>query len=180
MRTIIFSTAIRLLTPVFLLFSVYILFRGHNHPGGGFVGGLIGSIAFVFHVLAHGATATARVFFSITLYLHPRQSGHSRTRYFLQIMSANLRRNRARGNGFRWSFVYVRVRPVYLMGLGLLLATFSGTIGLLQQKPFMSAYWLGSEFPVLSFLGTPLLFDAGVYLLVLGMVLKMVFTMSKD
>jgi multicomponent Na+:H+ antiporter subunit B len=180
MRTIIFSTAIRLLTPIFLLFSVYILFRGHHHPGGGFIGGLIGSIAFVFHVLAHGATATARVFFSLTIYHYPRQSGHSRTNYFLQIMSANFRRSRSRDKAYRWNFLIVRIRPVYLMGLGLLLAVFSGSIGLLQQRPFMSAYWLGEDLPVLSSLGTPLLFDAGVYLLVLGMVLSMIFTMSKD
>lgn len=180
MRTIIFSTAIRLLTPVFLLFSVYILFRGHNHPGGGFIGGLIGSIAFVFHVLAHGANATARVFFSLTLYHYPRQAGHSRTRYFMQIMNANLRGRRKGYKENRWNYIFVRVRPVYLIAFGLLLAVTSGTIGLLAGQPYMAAFWMDVHLPVLGSLGTPLLFDAGVYLLVLGMVLKMIFTMSKE
>ena len=180
MRTIILSTAIRLLTPVFLIFSVYILFRGHNHPGGGFIGGLIGSIAFVFHVLAHGANATARVFFSLTLFHHPRQEGHSRTRYFLQIMNANLRGRRKGYKENHWNHVFVRVRPVYLIGLGLLLAVSSGIIGLLAGQAFMSGLWLDMHLPVIGSLGTPLMFDAGVYLLVMGMVLKMIFTMSKE
>lgn len=180
MRTIILSTAIRLLTPLFLVFSVYILFRGHNHPGGGFIGGLIGSIAFVFHVLAHGANATAKVFFSLTLYHYPRQQGHSRTRYFLQIMNANIRGRRKGYRENHWNYIFVRVRPVYLLALGLLLAVGSGIIGLLAGQSFMSGLWLDVQLPIIGSLGTPLLFDAGVYLLVLGMVLKMIFTMSKE
>lgn len=181
MRTIIFSTAIRLLTPVFLLFSVYILFRGHNHPGGGFIGGLIGAIAFVFHVLAHGANATFRVFFSLTFYFYTRRAaGHSRTRYALQILNANVRNRKSKEQPHRWNFVIWRVRPVYLMGLGMLLAVTSGTMSLALQKPFMTGLWMEHKLPVLGALGTPLLFDAGVYLLVMGMVLKLVFTMSKE
>ena len=180
MRTIIFSTAIRLLTPVFLLFSVYILFRGHNHPGGGFIGGLIGSIAFVFHVLAHGANATSRVFFSLTLYFYPRQQGDSRTRYALQLLNANIRNRRRGSDPHRWNFIFFRVRPVYLMGLGLLLAVASGTLSLLLHKPYMTGSWMEHELPLVGSLGTPLLFDTGVYLLVMGMVLKVVFTMSKE
>ena len=42
----IFRTAARLLMPLLLLFSVFLLFRGHNQPGGGFVGGLIAAAAF--------------------------------------------------------------------------------------------------------------------------------------
>ncbi|MFD2998986.1 MnhB domain-containing protein [Pontibacter toksunensis] len=180
MRTIILSTAIRLLTPVFLIFSVYILFRGHNHPGGGFIGGLIGSIAFVFHVLAHGANATAKVFFSLTLYHYPRQEGKSRTRYFLQIMNANLRGRRKGDKELHWNYIFVRVSPVYLIGVGLLMAVSSGMIGLVSGYSFMKGLWMDMQLPVIGSLGTPLLFDAGVYLLVMGMVLKMIFTMSKE
>ncbi|GAA4427594.1 Na+/H+ antiporter subunit B [Pontibacter saemangeumensis] len=180
MRTIIFSTAIRLLTPVFLLFSVYILIRGHNHPGGGFIGGLIGAIAFVFHVLAHGANATSRVFFSLTFYFYPRQAGHSRTRYAMQILNANIRNRKNSNQPHQWNFVFLHVRPVYLMGLGLLLAVTSGTFSLVLQKPFMTGIWIEHEIPIIGALGTPLLFDIGVYLLVMGMVLKLVFSMSKE
>lgn len=43
-----------------VLLSVFILLRGHNEPGGGFIGGLIGALGFVFHALAMGADATRR------------------------------------------------------------------------------------------------------------------------
>ena len=45
----IFRTAARLLMPLLLLFSVFLLFRGHNQPGGGFVGGLIAAAAFALY-----------------------------------------------------------------------------------------------------------------------------------
>jgi len=44
-----------------LLLSAFVLLRGHNEPGGGFIGGLIGALGFVFHALAMGAQATRRV-----------------------------------------------------------------------------------------------------------------------
>src|SRR5690606_1623994 len=36
------------------LFSVFLLVRGNYQPGGGFVGGLVASIAFVLHSFANG------------------------------------------------------------------------------------------------------------------------------
>lgn len=41
--------------------SVLVLLRGHNEPGGGFIGGLIGALGFIFHAIALGAEATRRV-----------------------------------------------------------------------------------------------------------------------
>ena len=41
MRTLIFRTIAPGLTSLMLLFSVFVLLRGHNDPGGGFIGGLI-------------------------------------------------------------------------------------------------------------------------------------------
>jgi multicomponent Na+:H+ antiporter subunit B len=61
MKTVILATTIRILIPLFIGFSVYVLFRGHNDPGGGFIGGLIGSIALVFHAMTHGAALTRRL-----------------------------------------------------------------------------------------------------------------------
>lgn len=41
--------------------SLFVLLRGHNEPGGGFIGGLIGALGFVFHAIALGPAATRRV-----------------------------------------------------------------------------------------------------------------------
>jgi multicomponent Na+:H+ antiporter subunit B len=59
MTSIILRTATRYLFPVIMLFSVYLLLRGHNEPGGGFVGGLAAASAFTLYALAFDAN-TAR------------------------------------------------------------------------------------------------------------------------
>ena len=41
MGSLILTRAIRLILPLMLLFSVFILLRGHNEPGGGFIGGFV-------------------------------------------------------------------------------------------------------------------------------------------
>lgn len=61
MKTIILKTASNYLLPVLLLFSVFILLRGHYLPGGGFVGGLVAAIAFVLDAFANGINETKRV-----------------------------------------------------------------------------------------------------------------------
>ncbi|MEJ6392631.1 Na+/H+ antiporter subunit B [Gymnodinialimonas sp. 2305UL16-5] len=58
MNSIILNAATRLLTAILLLFSVYMLLRGHNLPGGGFIGGLVGATGFVLYAIAQGAQAT--------------------------------------------------------------------------------------------------------------------------
>jgi len=58
MNSIILTAATRLLVSLLLLFSIFMLLRGHNLPGGGFIGGLIGATAFVLHAIAMGAGAT--------------------------------------------------------------------------------------------------------------------------
>lgn len=51
-RSVILTEADRWLFPVVLLVSVYVTFRGHNAPGGGFIGGLIAGAAFIIRYLA--------------------------------------------------------------------------------------------------------------------------------
>lgn len=41
--------------------SLYLLVRGHNEPGGGFVGGLVAAAGLVFHAIARGQAAALRV-----------------------------------------------------------------------------------------------------------------------
>jgi multicomponent Na+:H+ antiporter subunit B len=181
MKTLIFSTAIKILTPLFLLFSLYVFVRGHNHPGGGFIGGLMVAISFMFHVLAHGSKRTSKDYFSLILYGYNRKPEELRRAYYKNIFNANiLHRHTERSKEQDWKYYLIRLRPSLLIAFGLILTVISGTIGLVMGKPFLTGIWFGAEIPLVGGLGTPLLFDLGVYFLVLGMVLKMIFTMSKE
>lgn len=57
MNSLIFRTIAPLLTAVMLVFSVFVLLRGHNEPGGGFIGGLIGASALAIYGMATGPDA---------------------------------------------------------------------------------------------------------------------------
>jgi multicomponent K+:H+ antiporter subunit A len=54
----IMATLTRILLPLALLVAVFILLRGHNQPGGGFIAGLITSVALIVQYLANGAQWT--------------------------------------------------------------------------------------------------------------------------
>jgi multicomponent K+:H+ antiporter subunit A len=54
-QPVIMSTFSRLLLPLALLVAIFILLRGHNQPGGGFIAGLITAVALVMQYLANGA-----------------------------------------------------------------------------------------------------------------------------
>jgi multicomponent Na+:H+ antiporter subunit B len=54
MKSVVFATASGYLLPLLLLFSIFLLLRGHNEPGGGFVGGLTASAAFALYTIANG------------------------------------------------------------------------------------------------------------------------------
>ena len=43
------------LLPLALMISFYIFLRGHNLPGGGFIAGLVTSVAFILQYIAHGS-----------------------------------------------------------------------------------------------------------------------------
>ena len=134
-RSIILSSAVRILLPLLLLFSLFLLLRGHNEPGGGFVGGLVAASGFALYALAHGAS-TAR----LKMYIEPHT----------------------------------------LVGAGLLTALGSGCVSLFAGRPFLTGLWSGQPVPVIVKAGTPLLFDAGVYLVVMGMALLIVFTLMEE
>jgi multicomponent Na+:H+ antiporter subunit A len=127
----IFRTAARLLMPLLLLFSVFLLLRGHNEPGGGFVGGLVAAAAFALYAIAFGVERA-------------RQA--------------------------------LLVKPLTLIGAGLLIALGSGLPAALRGQPFMTAQWALE--PVA--LGTPALFDLGVFLVVAGVVLMMIFSLAEE
>ena len=60
MNTLIFRTIAPLLVVVMLVFSVFVTLRGHNEPGGGFIGGLIAASAIAIYGMALGPEATRR------------------------------------------------------------------------------------------------------------------------
>ncbi|CAN5680171.1 hypothetical protein BH23PLA1_BH23PLA1_09110 [soil metagenome] len=55
MRSLILQKIAQAVFPVTLLFAVYLLLRGHNLPGGGFIAGLVISTTIVLEALAFGA-----------------------------------------------------------------------------------------------------------------------------
>lgn len=136
MKTIILRTASNYMLPLLLVFSVFILLRGHYLPGGGFVGGLIASIAFVLHAFANGLGDTRQLF---------------------------------------------RFHPGFLMPAGLTVAFLSGIAPILASgKPFLTGLWYSEPLPVVGNLGSALFFDIGVYLVVLGVTLTIIFSISES
>jgi multicomponent Na+:H+ antiporter subunit B len=138
MTSIILRSATTYLFPIIVLFSFFLLLRGHDEPGGGFIGGLLGATAFALYAIAYDVETSRRM---------------------------------------------LRVEVHQLIGLGLLLATLAGVIGLIAGEPFLTSLWTAEyDLPVLgkTKVGTPLLFDIGVYLVVVGVVLKMVYSLAEE
>jgi len=67
MSSLILRTAMRLIVPLSLLFAAYMALKGHNHPGGGFIGGLIAAVAIALYRMSFGAQA-----FRQLVPVHPR------------------------------------------------------------------------------------------------------------
>lgn len=61
MSTIILRVASRVLVPLSLIFGLYIYFKGHQTPGGGFVGGLVVAVALVIHRMSYGGDSLHRL-----------------------------------------------------------------------------------------------------------------------
>lgn len=59
--TVILRTAAFFLLPLQLLFSIFLLLRGHDEPGGGFIAGLVASGGFVLYLFARGVESTRKV-----------------------------------------------------------------------------------------------------------------------
>jgi multicomponent Na+:H+ antiporter subunit B len=69
-----------------------------------------------------------------------------------------------------------------LFGIGLLVAISSAVIGLLVGDPLFTGQWIDIPLPGGDYihLGTPLIFDVGVYLTVLGATLTMILTLAEE
>lgn len=60
--SLILSTATRALAPLILVFSIFIMLRGHHLPGGGFIGGMVAGGAFALFMLSEGVEVAKRAF----------------------------------------------------------------------------------------------------------------------
>jgi multicomponent Na+:H+ antiporter subunit B len=60
MNTVIFRTIAPLIVAIMLVFSIYVMLRGHNEPGGGFIGGLIAASAIAVLGMAAGVLSVRR------------------------------------------------------------------------------------------------------------------------
>lgn len=137
MGTLILKTATRLLVGLILVFSVYLLLRGHHSPGGGFAGALVAGTGFALFAISEGAPAVRRA---------------------------------------------LRIDPRLLTAFGLLVALGAGAAAAIRSASFLTGQWWGGgasagAHPVI---GTPLVFDVGVYLTVLGSILTLVLALEED
>ncbi len=130
MNSLILRAATPFLVSLTVLFSIYVLLRGHNEPGGGFIGGLIGASAFATYAIAEGVGAMRRAMI---------------------------------------------VHPISLAGMGLLIAALSGVMSIVFGDPFLTGQWWFPEFnPDLKYISTVVLFDIGVYLVVVGAIVAII------
>lgn len=67
MSTVLLRTAVRLIFPLTLIYAVYTALKGHNEPGGGFIGGLMASVAFILFRMTYGRRSLITM-----LPFHPR------------------------------------------------------------------------------------------------------------
>ncbi|WP_353807770.1 Na+/H+ antiporter subunit A [Agromyces sp. SYSU T00194] len=136
-RSILIEVLVRLLFHPAIVVSVYLLFAGHNAPGGGFAGGLLAGLALVARYLAAG-------------------------RYEL-------------GEA-------VPVDAGKLLGFGLLLAAGTATAPLLFGSTVFESTWFEWHVPVLGEIsfGTSTLFDIGVYLVVVALVLDILRSLGAE
>ena len=76
----------------------------------------------------------------------------------------------------------LRADPRTLIGAGLLLALCAAIAPALAGRPLLTGLWTHVTLPGFGemTIGTPLLFDGGVYLLVAGVTLLMVLTLAED
>ncbi|CAN5799371.1 hypothetical protein BH23ACT8_BH23ACT8_11400 [soil metagenome] len=136
-QTVVLSASARLLAPLMFLFSAYLLLRGHNAVGGGFIGGLVAGAGVVIMRLAHGPDP---------------------------------------GRLLR------RVSVELLVGAGLLVGVAYGLAGLVLGGALLQGAKLEIEVPLIGDhgLAASLIFDVGVYLIVVGLIVAAVRMLADE
>ncbi|MCU1688788.1 MAG: Na+/H+ antiporter subunit, partial [Jatrophihabitantaceae bacterium] len=136
-RSVIFEVVTRLIFHTIMLFSLYLLFSGHNHPGGGFAGGLVAGLALTVRYLAGG-------------------------RYELNEAAP--------------------IDAGVLLGLGLFVATGAGLAPLAFGGSVLESAILDAHLPIFgeAHVVTSAIFDIGVYLVVIGLVLDILRSLGAE
>jgi multicomponent Na+:H+ antiporter subunit A len=136
-RSILLEVVVRLLFHAVIVLSVFVLFVGHNAPGGGFAGGLVAGLALAGRYLAGGRFELGAA--------APIDAGR-------------------------------------LLGAGLLLAAGTAAAPLLFGAHALTSTWFEATVPVLGHLEftTSTVFDMGVYLVVVGMVLDVLRSLGAE
>jgi len=137
MNSVILQIAQRYVRFLLLFFAVIALLRGHNHPGGGFIAGLLAGLSIVMKGFAFDIEQVRR---------------------------------------------QMKLSPSGFIGTGLVLIVVSTLPSLLAGNAFMSGSWTTISMPlgVDLKLGTPLLFDTGVFFAVIGVTLMFLFSLTKS
>ncbi|MFV9506688.1 MAG: MnhB domain-containing protein [Oscillochloridaceae bacterium umkhey_bin13] len=133
--SVVLRNIARLMLPLLLLLSLFMLFRGHNLPGGGFIGGLVASCAIILQMVAFGPTFARNI---------------------------------------------IRVNYLLLAAFGVFFGAIWGIPALFDSLPYMKAYWLPERIPGIGTMGTPVLFDIGVFLTVIGVTTKIALLLSEE
>lgn len=125
----------RVLTPVLLVLAVFLLLRGHNLPGGGFIAGLMAAAAFELQILSRGHEVVRD---AVGPYLNST------------------------------------------IGLGLMIAASAGVVGVFGSN-FLKGVWFHVPLGPLGELelGTPVIFDIGVFLVVISVATSYLLGLSK-
>ena len=121
--------------PVALVISLYIFLRGHNLPGGGFIAGLVTSLALIIQYIAIGQDQAEK--------LLGAKSG--------------------------------RLYEIWI-GVGLTIAGLTGVAAWFWSRPFLTSAHIYVSPPILGemHLASAALFDAGVYITVVGATMLMI------
>lgn len=134
-RSSILSTAVRYLLPLQLLFAFFVLARGHNEPGGGFIAALVVAAGFALYAIAYNVQAAQAI---------------------------------------------LRFKLRTYIAIGLLVVLLSALLSWLDGLPAMTGLWGTAQIPVIGKLGTPFMFDVGVFLTVVGVTLLIIFSLMED
>lgn len=134
---VILKTVTRIVAFIILTFGVELFLSGHNNPGGGFIGGLVLSSAFVLLYLVNDIDTVRK--------------------------------------GIPFDFKKIAA-------IGVFLAVGSGVGSVLFGKHFLTQAFGHFDLPIFGVteLSTVILFEAGVALTVVGVVVTIILTISED